>query len=268
MKYFTKQLKRVWWLLKNGPKYLLGFKTAYKWKSGSRGQSPFPTEANPLREFFKNHKAGRGIMKWDHYFDAYHKHFERFIGKEVHVLEIGVHSGGSIQMWKEYFGPNCHIYGVDIDESSKAYEDDQTKIFIGDQGDRRFWETVKQQVPKLDIVIDDGSHNAEDQIITLQEMLPHLRPGGIFFCEDVKRFLNAFTLYVQGLSLNLNAVQRIRGRKKGEIQKCEVQTTNFQKEIGSVHFYPYITVIEKNEKERTVLEANKHGDDWRKNKQV
>src|ERR1700674_1200085 len=68
---------------------------------------------NPLRRYFDLHKEGRGILKWNHYFEIYHKHFERFVGKSVNVLEIGVFGGGSLDMWKRYFGSGCRLYGVD-----------------------------------------------------------------------------------------------------------------------------------------------------------
>jgi hypothetical protein len=53
-------------------------------------------------------------------------------------------------------------------------------VFVGDQADRSFWKRVKQEVPNLGVVIDDGGHIPEQQIVTLEEMFPHLRPGGVY----------------------------------------------------------------------------------------
>jgi hypothetical protein len=103
-----------------------------------------PRPPNPLRSFFESHHEGRGIYKWSHYFDIYHRHFSKFIGREVHVLEVGAYSGGSLQMWREYFGPKCLVYGVDIQEECRVYEDQWTKIIVGDQADRRFWKRFKK----------------------------------------------------------------------------------------------------------------------------
>ena len=36
--------------------------------------------------------------------------FEKFKGREVHVVEIGIYRGGSLDMWKEYFAPKARIY--------------------------------------------------------------------------------------------------------------------------------------------------------------
>ena len=34
-------------------------------------------EGNPLEDYFRNNKRRR-IHKWMHYFEIYHRHFERF----------------------------------------------------------------------------------------------------------------------------------------------------------------------------------------------
>jgi hypothetical protein len=139
------------WLLSQLPSVLRGFNYSKQYESIAA--EPAATlhpeykatadSPNPLRAFFDSRKTGRGIWKWLHYFDIYHNHFGKFVGGRVNVLEIGVYSGGSLEMWKHYFGPECHIYGVDIEESCKCYENDYTEIFVGDQEDRDFWKTFR-----------------------------------------------------------------------------------------------------------------------------
>jgi hypothetical protein len=221
-----------------------------------------PDLSNPLRAYFDSHKEGRGIWKWLHYFDIYDRHFRRFRGREVHVLEIGVYSGGSLSMWKDYFGKACRIYGVDIEEACKAYEDDVTRIFIGDQADRNFWKRFKEQVPILDIVIDDGGHEPNQQIVTLEELLPHLRPGGVFLCEDVCGTFNRFASYMNGCIHDLNASDSMIGNLATNERRQTCKTTGFQSAIRSIHSYPFVTVIEKNETPLTELVAPKHGTQW------
>src|SRR5260370_37683430 len=97
-----------------------------------------PDLSNPLRAHFLSVTAGHGIWKWHHYFDIYHKHFAKFRNREVRILEIGVFSGGSLEMWRRYFGPQCRVYGVDIVESCKSYESEGIEVLIGDQSDRDF----------------------------------------------------------------------------------------------------------------------------------
>ncbi len=204
---------------------------------------------------FRFPQGRREIWKWDHYFDVYHRHFGKFVGRDVNVLEIGVYSGGSLEMWKAYFGPRCRIYGVDIEESCKCYEDDATEIVIGDQADRDFWKTFRERVPVVDILVDDGGHQKEQQIVTLEEMLPHLQPGGVYVCEDVHGEHNGFSGYMQGLVSNLN-VYKASGEKR------IVHATGFQSSIHSVHFYPYVTVIEKADRPVKQFLSLKHGTQW------
>src|SRR5258706_10795549 len=54
----------------------------------SQPDSTAPTEANPIWDYFQAHREGRGIWKWEHYFDAYHRHFQRLRGQHVNILEI------------------------------------------------------------------------------------------------------------------------------------------------------------------------------------
>jgi cephalosporin hydroxylase len=85
---------------------------------------------NPLHAYFNNNNH-KYIDKWLHYLDIYHRHFERFRGKPVTVLEIGVYHGGSLQMWKEYFGVHANIIGIDINPICKELEEENIKIYIG-----------------------------------------------------------------------------------------------------------------------------------------
>src|SRR5205823_12359912 len=57
-----------------------------------------PEAPNPILSYFNAHTEGPGIFKWMHYFDIYQRHFSKFVGREVHVLEVGVYSGGSLSM--------------------------------------------------------------------------------------------------------------------------------------------------------------------------
>jgi hypothetical protein len=217
---------------------------------------------NPLLSYFESYKEGPGIWKWQHYFEIYHRYFQKFIGVPLHVLEIGVYSGGSLDMWKNYFGQQCHIHGVDIQNECKEYEDDQVQIKIGDQGDRRFWQAFKSQTPMLDIVIDDGSHRPEHQLTTFQEILPHIRPGGVYLCEDIHGPANMFALYLQNLSNNLNACQNFQNNPETPERRSTAVTTEFQSRIHSIHFYPYVAVIETNKDTRKELVSSKRGTAW------
>src|SRR5690348_8554452 len=76
---------------------------------------------NPLWNFFQNRTNGAGIWKWEHYFEIYHRHLPKFVGLGPNVFEIGIYSGGSLEMWRSYFGEESRIYGVDIEPACKSY---------------------------------------------------------------------------------------------------------------------------------------------------
>jgi hypothetical protein len=212
------------------------------------------TGTNPLRAYFDSVKEGPGIWKWLHYFDIYRRHLDKFVGREVNIVEVGIYSGGSLGMWRSYFGSKCNVYGVDIEESCKVYENDHVHIHIGDQADRAFWRRFKQSVPAVDILIDDGGHLPEQQIVTLEEMLPHLRPGGVFVCEDVHGIHNRFSGYVHGLAHGLNAWEA-----GGAL---ETKPNKIQAAIDSIHLYPYVAVIEKTGAPVQKFSCPKHGTEW------
>ncbi|MBV9571793.1 MAG: class I SAM-dependent methyltransferase [Alphaproteobacteria bacterium] len=137
-----------------------------------------------LHRYFLNNHSKR-CHKWLHYFDIYERHFDRFRGKSPTVLEIGVHGGGSLEMWKAYFGPGSRILGIDINEKCKQHESEGIEVFIGSQDDPDLIESVFQQHPKIDVVIDDGSHEIPHQIASFQLLYSRLDPSGLYLVEDV-----------------------------------------------------------------------------------
>lgn len=220
-----------------------------------------PNQTSPLLKYFSEHKEGRGVWKFNHYLESYERHFARFRGQQVHVLEIGVYSGGSLEMWKSFFGPTSKIYGVDIDPRCKAFESESVRVFAGDQGDRGFWRRFRQEVPDLDIVIDDGGHIPEQQIVSLEELLPYVRPGGVYVCEDLHGAFNVFAAYVCGLAQDLNSAQLKNDFEDNE--RCWVSKTNLlQSAIAGIHLYPYMAVIERTTAPVFELLAPKRGSQW------
>jgi len=229
--------------------FVRGYSFAENWLAKPVAEASGSMEpTNPLRQYFDSHQTGRGIWKWLHYFEIYHRHFSKFIGRDAHLVEVGIFSGGSLDMWKHYLGPNARVYGVDIEPACKKYEDDRTKIFIGDQADRAFWKRFRDSVPTVDILIDDGGHFPEQQMVTLEEMLPHLSSGGVYVCEDIQAIHHGFAAHLFGIADSLNEQAR--------------ELSGVQRDIHSVHLYPYVAVVEKCERPRRQFSAPRHGTQW------
>ena len=166
----------------------------------SPGASRYGT--NALRNYFEEHREGPGIYKARHYFDLYARHLAEFVGREVVVVEVGVYSGGSLGMWASYFGEKATVHGVDIQEACRIYEADRVHIHVGDQADRAFWKRFKDEVPFIDVLIDDGGHHPNEMRVTFEELFPILRPGGVYICEDIING-DEFLAYLGGLCEHL-----------------------------------------------------------------
>jgi len=212
-----------------------------------------------FEEYVDGHTTGPGIWKWRHYLPAYERHLAPFRNTPVRILEIGIFSGGSLAMWRSYFGPDTEVYGVDIEPACRSYEDAHTHVFIGDQADTGFWRSVLAEVGQIDIVIDDGGHQPLQQIRTLEAVLPHLGPGGVYMCEDVHGRSNVFTAYVDGLIRSLHESRWLYPEGSLHLQ-CD--PTEFQRRVDSIHVYPYLVVIEMRRHPLDLLSAPKMGDQW------
>jgi hypothetical protein len=202
---------------------------------------------NPLEEYFR-HNESRLIHKWLHYFEIYHRHFERFRGRPVVVLEFGVNQGGSLEMWRDYFGPDAKIYGVDIDPRCRQFEDEGIRILIGDQADEDFLRQVVAEIgAPIDVVIEDGGHRMRQQKQTFRHIYPHMSEDGCFLTEDThtsywERFgggvrrKGTFMEYAKDRIDQLNA-----WHSKTE----ELRVNQFTRTTKSMHFYDSIVVFER-----------------------
>jgi hypothetical protein len=202
---------------------------------------------NPLTEYFY-HSPGRRLDKWDHYFEIYHRHFAQFRGRSPVVLEVGVLHGGSIEMWHHYFGPGTHVVGIDIDPRCRSFEDKATTIFIGDQADRKFLAHVRENVPHIDILIDDGGHKMTEQITTFEELYPHIQPNGIYLCEDMHTSLwpeygGGYRREGTFLECGKALVDRLYAWHSRDTAALAVD--GFTMSTHSLHFYDSVLVLEK-----------------------
>ena len=184
----------------------------------------------------------------------YERHFCQFVNTDCTILEIGVYSGGSIEMWRSYFGPKCKVIGIDIEPACERYANEYTQILIGDQGDPAFWEATFRQIQQVDMIIDDGGHTPEQQRCTLENAFRLLRSGGVYVCEDIHGLNNPFAAYCAGMTGELNRYDTIDG------SVCK--TSRFQGSVRSMCFYPFAVVVEKNCDYLEDLKVERRGTSW------
>jgi hypothetical protein len=141
------------------------------------------------------------------------------------IAEVGVQSGGSLEMWKAVLGAGCHVYGLDINPKCKQFSAPDTTIVIGDQGSQQMWDAFYQHVPQLDVLVDDGSHMPDHMSLTLHNAFPRVNPGGYVAVEDIHG-----AHYVE--SFFVPAAQSIHW-------------WTAQNLIASLHVYPYELFVHK-----------------------
>lgn len=201
---------------------------------------------NRLERYFNNNK-GKLIHKWLHYFDIYDRHFAVFRKKPVTILEFGVFQGGSLQMWRHYFGRRARIIGVDINPKCQELEEKGIEIHIGDQEDRNFLKQLMKKVGPVDVVIEDGGHTMKQQIHTFEEVFPYVKEGGVFLIEDLhtnywKEYGGGYTkpgTFIEYSKKIIDSMHAWHSRDK----KLKVDENT--KSIRGMHVYDSIIVFDK-----------------------
>ncbi|MDP2004114.1 MAG: SAM-dependent methyltransferase [Rubrivivax sp.] len=202
---------------------------------------------NDLESFFAAHD-GRLLDKWHHYFEIYDRHFARYRHRPVTVVEFGVSQGGSLQMWRDYFGPQAQLVGVDINQNCQRFEGPGVQIFIGDQADRSFLRRVAKEVPHIDILIDDGGHTMEQQINTFEELYAHVAEDGVFLIEDLhtsywKKWGGGYRKPGSFIEYSKRFIDQLNAWHSQEPGRFQVD--DFTRSAHSLHYYDSVLVIEK-----------------------
>lgn len=203
---------------------------------------------NDLEKYFRNN-PGRLIHKCMHYFDIYETYFSKYRGKELVLLEIGISHGGSLQMWKHYFGDKVKIYGLDINPECKKFEETGTKIFTGSQSDRHFLKNMLSEIPPIDIIIDDGGHTMRQQIITFEEVYNHVKKDGIYICEDLHtsywlKYGGGYKRKGTFIEFSKKFIDKLNAHYS---EQGSLKPDSFTKSLRGLHFYNGMLVIEKGE---------------------
>jgi hypothetical protein len=204
---------------------------------------------NLLAIFNDNSGSDRRVVrKYDNYLEVYETLFHPYRGKELALLEIGVQHGGSLQLWRGYFGEAAKLFGMDIIAECKRFEDDNTRVFIGDQSDTSFLDRCAREMPALDIIIDDGSHVVTHQIASFEYLFFNkLKDDGIYVVEDCHtsywpayggglRRKGSFIEYAKRLIDDINA---------WHANDPKLPVSAVTRSVRSIAFYSSLVVIQK-----------------------
>ena len=61
-------------------------------------------------------------IKWSNYFDIYQSLLKKFVNKKIILAEVGVGNGGSLFMWRNFFGKKAQIIGIELNPEAKKLE--------------------------------------------------------------------------------------------------------------------------------------------------
>ncbi len=178
------------------------------------------------------------------YFDIYDKIFSEYQNKKITFVEVGVQLGGSLFMWKKFFGDKARIIGIDLNPEAKKWEKDGFEIYIGSQSDRDFWKKFISDVGTIDVFLDDGGHTYIQQIITTEHLLENISDGGVLVVEDTH------TSYMEGFGdKNFSFINYV----KVWIEKINTRFSAFNKtqddtRVWSVEIFESIVAFRINKK--------------------
>lgn len=208
-----------------------------------------------LKEIGLKHGSDKATTHF--YMDNYAAHFEPLRDKELVVWEIGVASGASLKMWREYFR-NSMVIGIDNNPDCAG-----EGVFIGSQVDFDFMNKVWHKAGPPDIIIDDGSHYGPYTIQTFEWGFPIMSKGGIYVVEDthcfydvtygcapeigedmseVFKFFSGLASHVdvqgRGMTGNTEYALRVEGKNWAPVPK-------YSYNLASMHIYPSLWLFKR-----------------------
>jgi hypothetical protein len=198
-----------------------------------------------LHRYFLNN-GGKRLHKWLHYFDIYERHFHRFRDRPIRMLEIGVHGGGSLEMWRAYFHPESRIVGIDINPDCARHAHDNIDVHIGSQDDVAFLTGIADRYDGFDIVLDDGSHVNSHVITTFETLYGRVAEDGVYLIEDMHT--SYWPKYGGGLRRPGSFIEFAKD-KIDEINaphvRGEYEVTDITRTTDSITFHDSVVVFER-----------------------
>lgn len=144
----------------------------------------YPTDKSPYNTDANLHKHA--------YTSIYNLLFSNLRYNDIKFGELGILDNNSMLSWREFF-PNAKLYGFEWFDSrlDKAVNDgiDCTYVKMDVKDVKSISKGLNRAGSNFDILIDDSTHEFEDQIKFINEAYKHLNTGGFLIIEDV--FINA-----------------------------------------------------------------------------
>lgn len=196
------------------------------------------------------------------------------------MLEVGVASGGSALMWSRIFGDNLEsLIGIDVNNKTRRWEDHVPKLSVEimSQGDKGAWKVFGEKYGNgtFDIILDDGSHEANHIALTFEMAFQFLKPGGVYLIEDITeenaiaiqkiligRHSHKSTPTFDDHEINNKLMLKMYSHTNGP-KCCKFNANTVQRSIDYVTIYPMMLAIRKSKILRDkFFEAETHGSEF------
>ena len=210
-----------------------------KKKNLDGNQNPRGIENLNLDNLFVQFNADKGSkfiidkkeVSGHNYSPFYENFFSKFkIKKELKILEIGSLRGSATASFYYYFD-KPQIFCADINPFQiQVFSRNIRKFFVDTQSKESLLNLRNYINQEFDIIIDDGSHNIKDQIISIGVLFENLKSGGLYVIEDTSQYLLSPNLNVDNLNYGakeiLLSVLNKDSLKQNYLNKNEVDFLN------------------------------------------
>jgi hypothetical protein len=180
---------------------------------------------------------------------------KNFYNKPITMIEFGIFHGGSLKMWQTVFDENSKIFGADINPLCKQVENGNIKVFIGNQENRIFLKEMMGSIGCVDLIIEDGGHEMNQQINTFEETFSYLKNNGTFLIEDLHTSYyegygggfkreGTFIEFTKALITNFFKGKKTNFKQHSMVN--EIQIDKYKDMIKSIHILDSVVVFEKN----------------------
>mgnify|MGYP001206192339 FL=1 len=195
---------------------------------------------NVLTDLMNKYGSDKGGLNNHHNYSLYYSEIFNLKRNSIkYFLEIGLGTNNenipsnmgkngtplaSLRAWRDYF-INAQIFGADIDKSILKDENRIKTCFV-DQCDPEKIENMFKSfgVSKYDIIIEDGLHEYNANIIFFENSINYLSDDGIYIIEDVYyKDIKKFEKYFSNTSYNFSIIELYH--KKNIANNCLIKVT-------------------------------------------
>ena len=135
--------------------------------------------------FKLNQQPGHGYSSY------YEKKLEPYKNKNLNILEIGSYAGASAAAFTKYL-PKSKVYCFDVNISNFKYKSKNINVYgIDINNQKKVVKTLnkifsEKNFNQFDLIIDDGSHNLSDILMSLKIFFKYVKNKGLYIIEDYK----------------------------------------------------------------------------------